>query len=52
ITPHSDATGLSLLLQVNDVQGLQIKKNDKWVLVKPISSAFIININDIIEVKW
>lgn len=28
LTPHSDATGLTLLIQVNDVQGLQIKK--KW----------------------
>ena len=27
ITPHTDASGLTLLLQVNEVQGLQIKRN-------------------------
>nr|XP_027067554.1 protein SRG1-like [Coffea arabica] len=30
LTPHSDATRLTLLVQVNDVQGLQIKKSDTW----------------------
>ena len=51
LTAHSDATGLTLLLQVNDVQGLQIKKNGKWVPVKPIPGAFIINVGDVIEVN-
>ncbi|KAF4404309.1 hypothetical protein G4B88_014765 [Cannabis sativa] len=50
LTPHSDATGLTLLLQVNDVQGLQINKNGKWILVKPVPGAFIVNIGDIIEI--
>lgn len=50
LTPHSDATGLTLLVQVNDVQGLQIKKNNKWVPVKPIPGAIIINIGDVMEV--
>ncbi|XP_062073753.1 S-norcoclaurine synthase 1-like [Humulus lupulus] len=50
LTPHSDVTGLTILHQVNDVQGLQIKKNGKWVLVKPVSGAFIVNIGDIIEI--
>ncbi|KAM0934171.1 putative codeine 3-O-demethylase [Dioscorea sansibarensis] len=27
LSPHSDAGGLTLLLQVNEVEGLQIKKN-------------------------
>ncbi|XP_030500835.2 S-norcoclaurine synthase 1 [Cannabis sativa] len=50
LTPHSDATGLTMLLQVNDVQGLQIKKNGKWIVVKPVPGAFIVNIGDIIEI--
>lgn len=50
LTPHSDATGLTLLIQVNDVEGLQIKKNQKWVPIKPISGAIIVNIGDILEV--
>lgn len=51
LTPHSDATGLTILVQVNEVHGLQIKRNGKWVPIKPIPGAFIINIGDIIEVK-
>ncbi|KAJ4826784.1 hypothetical protein Tsubulata_034771 [Turnera subulata] len=50
LTPHSDATALTLLLQVTDVLGLQIKKNGKWVPIKPIPGAFIINVGDIIEI--
>ena len=51
LTPHSDSVALTLLVQVNQVQGLQVKKNGKWVPVKPIPGAFIINIRDIIEVS-
>lgn len=52
LTPHSDATGLTLLLQVNDVQGLQIRRSDKWLPVKPVPGAFVVNIGDIIEVQY
>lgn len=51
LSPHSDVNGLSLVVQVNDVQGLQVKKNGKWVPVKPVPGAFIINIGDLIEVS-
>lgn len=51
LTPHSDSVALTLLVQVNQVQGLQVKKYGKWVPVKPIPGAFIINIGDIIEVS-
>jgi isopenicillin N synthase-like dioxygenase len=30
LSPHTDPDGLTLLLQVNDVQGLQINKDGKW----------------------
>ncbi|RVX00249.1 S-norcoclaurine synthase 1 [Vitis vinifera] len=40
----------SLLVQVNEVQGLQIKKNGKWVPNRPVPDAFIVNIGDIIEI--
>ncbi|KAK9187698.1 hypothetical protein WN944_019096 [Citrus x changshan-huyou] len=50
LTPHSDSVALTLLVQVNQVQGLQVKKYGKWVPVKPIPGAFIINIGDIIEI--
>ncbi|EOA17227.1 hypothetical protein CARUB_v10005502mg [Capsella rubella] len=50
VTPHSDSTGLTILLQVNEVDGLQIKKNGKWVSVKPLPNAFVVNIGDILEI--
>ncbi|XP_021811764.1 protein SRG1-like [Prunus avium] len=50
LTPHSDAVGLTLLIQVNDVQGLQIKNNGRWVPIKPVPGALIVNIGDIIEI--
>ncbi|XP_038685677.1 S-norcoclaurine synthase 1-like [Tripterygium wilfordii] len=48
LSPHSDM-GITVLLQVNDVEGLQIKKNGKWLTIKPIPSALIINLGDMIE---
>lgn len=36
LAPHSDATGLTILMEVNQVQGLQIRKNGKWVPIKPL----------------
>ena len=51
ITPHSDSVGLTILLQVNQVEGLQIKKDGMWIPVNPLPSAFIVNIGDILEVK-
>ncbi|GAB4855154.1 hypothetical protein Ancab_039749 [Ancistrocladus abbreviatus] len=50
LTAYSDATGLTILRQTNEVEGLQIKKDGKWVPVKPLPDAFIINIGDILEI--
>ncbi|KAK9059267.1 hypothetical protein SSX86_021886 [Deinandra increscens subsp. villosa] len=50
LAPHSDATGLTLLVQVNEVQGLQIRKNSKWVPIKPIHGSIIVNIGDVMEI--
>ncbi|KAJ0961749.1 hypothetical protein J5N97_029577 [Dioscorea zingiberensis] len=50
LSPHSDGGGLTLLLQVNQVEGLQIKKNGRWLPIKPLSSAFIVNIGDTLEI--
>ncbi|KAK4421121.1 protein SRG1 [Sesamum alatum] len=48
--PHSDAVGLTILLQVNEVDALQIKKDGVWIPVAPLPNAFIINIGDILEI--
>ncbi|XP_020417720.1 protein SRG1 isoform X2 [Prunus persica] len=49
LTPHSDSVGLTILLQVNEMDGLQVKKDGIWVPVKPLPDAFIVNIGDILE---
>lgn len=51
LSPHTDATGLTLLLQVNDVQGLQIRRDGKWLAVNVLDGAFIVNVGDILEVS-
>lgn len=50
LTPHSDGSGLTILLQLNEVEGLQVRKDGMWVPVKPLPNAFIVNIGDILEV--
>ncbi|KAK1304428.1 S-norcoclaurine synthase 1 [Acorus calamus] len=50
LSPHSDTVTLTILLQINEVQGLQIKKDDNWVPVMPLLDSFIINIGDMMEI--
>ncbi|KAI4357400.1 hypothetical protein L6164_001349 [Bauhinia variegata] len=50
LNPHSDGGGLTILLQVNEMEGLQIRKDGLWIPVKPLPNAFIINIGDILEI--
>nr|CAB3452578.1 unnamed protein product [Digitaria exilis] len=50
LSPHVDCAGLTLLLQANDVQGLQIRKDGKWVTVNAVDGAFIVNVGDILEI--
>ncbi|CAD6238736.1 unnamed protein product [Miscanthus lutarioriparius] len=50
LSPHTDATGLALLLHVNDVQGLQIRRDGKWHAVNPLDGAFVVSIGDILEI--
>ncbi|XAR66639.1 Codeine 3-O-demethylase [Bertholletia excelsa] len=50
ITPHSDATGITFLLQVNGVEGFQIKRDGIWVPVNFLPDAFIVNVGDVLEI--
>jgi isopenicillin N synthase-like dioxygenase len=50
LNSHSDGGGLTILLQGNEVEGLQIKKDGLWIPVKPLPNAFIINLGDMLEV--
>lgn len=49
--PHSDYGFLTLLLQ-DEVEGLQIQYQDKWLTVQPIPNAFVVNIGDHLEVIY
>ncbi|MFS8015962.1 putative thebaine 6-O-demethylase [Helianthus anomalus] len=51
LTPHSDAAGITILLQVNDVEGLQVKKDGMWIPVNFLPDAFVVNVGDILEVS-
>ena len=50
LAPHSDPVGLTILLQLNEMEGLQIKKDGIWIPIKPLPNAFIVNVGDILEV--
>ncbi|KAK2642692.1 hypothetical protein Ddye_024455 [Dipteronia dyeriana] len=50
LPPHSDFSGLTILLEVNGVQGLQIKQDGMWIPVKSLPNAFIVNIGDTVEI--
>ncbi|GAV90487.1 2OG-FeII_Oxy domain-containing protein/DIOX_N domain-containing protein [Cephalotus follicularis] len=48
--PHSDSNGLTILLQINDIEGLQIKKDGNWVPINPLPNAFVINLGNTLEI--
>ncbi|KAH9304562.1 hypothetical protein KI387_008966, partial [Taxus chinensis] len=50
ITPHSDGSGLTVLLQDDETVGLQICNDGAWIPVQPIPGALVINIGDMLEV--
>ncbi|WOL08408.1 protein SRG1-like [Canna indica] len=49
VSPHSDGGSITILLQDDDIVGLQIKHKGDWLPVKPIPQALVVNIGDAIE---
>ncbi|KAL5995581.1 Jasmonate-induced oxygenase 2 [Asimina triloba] len=49
LSSHSDPGGLTLLLPDERVTGLQVRRGDAWVTVKPAQDSFIVNIGDQIQ---
>lgn len=47
---HTDAGGVILLFQDDNVGGLQMLKGEEWIDVQPIPNAIVINTGDQIEV--
>ena len=50
LPPHTDHGLLTLLMQ-NELGGLQIQHNGKWIPVNPVPNSFLINTGDQMEVK-
>ncbi|KAK7854681.1 protein dmr6-like oxygenase 2 [Quercus suber] len=46
---HTDPNLISILL-LDDVPGLQVLRNGKWIAVNPISNTFLVNIGDQMQV--
>lgn len=51
LTPHTDSDFLTILHQ-DQVGGLQLVKDGRWISVKPNSEALIINIGDLFQVDF
>ena len=48
--PHSDILStLTLVWELNHVQGLQIKRHGAWVPIKPHSKALVVNVGDFLR---
>ncbi|GLJ28693.1 hypothetical protein SUGI_0565430 [Cryptomeria japonica] len=50
IRAHTDAGGLILLYQDDEVPGLQVLNNGNWVDVQPLRYSIVVNIGDQLEV--
>ncbi|KAI3901375.1 hypothetical protein MKW92_024690 [Papaver armeniacum] len=50
LNAHSDFGGLTILLQLNEVEGLEIRNKGEWVSVKPLANAFVVNVGDVMEI--
>jgi isopenicillin N synthase-like dioxygenase len=50
-TKHTDTDFMTLLLQ-DQLGGLQILHDDKWVNVPPVHGALVVNIGDLLQVKY
>lgn len=51
LTPHTDSDFLTILHQ-DQVGGLQLVKDGRWIAVKPNPEALIINIGDLFQVDF
>ncbi|KAG7034678.1 Codeine O-demethylase, partial [Cucurbita argyrosperma subsp. argyrosperma] len=50
LRPHSDATGVTILNQLNGVEGLQVKKDGTWFPVSFIPDGLMVNVGDVVEI--
>ncbi|XP_028760760.1 codeine O-demethylase [Neltuma alba] len=50
LKPHSDGSAITLLLQDENVEGLQIFKDNNWLKVPIIPEALVVNVGDQMEI--
>uniref|UniRef100_A0A5B6YY85 Putative 2-oxoglutarate (2OG) and Fe(II)-dependent oxygenase superfamily protein n=1 Tax=Davidia involucrata TaxID=16924 RepID=A0A5B6YY85_DAVIN len=50
VKPHADGSAITFLLQDNEVEGLQVLKDDHWFRVPIIPHALFINVGDQAEI--
>ena len=50
IRPHSDTSSVTILMQHDNVSGLQILHQEEWVTVTPIPNSLVVNLGDVVEV--
>ncbi|XP_071717328.1 protein LATERAL BRANCHING OXIDOREDUCTASE 1-like [Rutidosis leptorrhynchoides] len=50
LKPHTDRSGMTVLLQDTDVQSLQVLNNDKWFMVPLIRDALFVNLGDQMQI--
>lgn len=47
---HSDDNLIILLIQEQEVHGLQVFKDEQWLAVEPVPNAFMVNIGHTLQV--
>ncbi|XVE63646.1 hypothetical protein DITRI_Ditri07aG0036700 [Diplodiscus trichospermus] len=50
VKPHTDRSGITVLLQDREVEGLQVLVDDKWVKVPVIPHALVVNVGDQMQI--
>ncbi|XP_076940569.1 jasmonate-induced oxygenase 1-like [Bidens hawaiensis] len=50
LSSHSDPGGITFLLSDENVSGLQVRRDEQWITVKPVRHGIIVNIGDQIQV--
>lgn len=48
---HTDSSVLSILNQ-DEVGGLEVFKDGKWLSANPIPNTLVINLGDMMQVRW
>ncbi|XP_021825540.1 codeine O-demethylase-like [Prunus avium] len=46
MTPHKDPTTITILMQEDNIPGLQVRQGREWVPVNPIPNTLVVNVGD------